>query len=109
MRDNLYYRLKSAKKPSLEEAEHIVENSIVGTVITPTVVGEISDITSKSGGRPKGSTKVAAKAKKEALSQATTECAVLFEKERALWKSKGGKIRMELKSLLHPKWKKQLD
>ncbi len=61
MRDNLYYRLKRAKKPLLEEAERTVENSLIGTVISPSVTGEITDNSnsSKSGGRPKCSMKMA--------------------------------------------------
>jgi hypothetical protein len=90
-RDNLNYCLKKLegehqKKDS--EAKLAAERTkLIGVEIPEAVVVETSDLSgsSKSGGRPKGSTKAAANQQRLAIRMATADCVQLYLERKAIY------------------------
>jgi hypothetical protein len=96
-RDNLNYRLKKldAEEQKKEAAENMLKlalerSQMIGMGVPEAVVSEISDLSgsSKSGGRPKGSTKSAANAALQAVRTATSKCVELYLNEKSQCGSK---------------------
>jgi len=96
-RDNLNYRLKKldAEEQKKEAAENMLKlalerSQMIGMGVPEAVVSEISDLSgsSKSGGRPKGSTKSAANAALQAVRTTTSKCVELYLNEKSQCGSK---------------------